>query len=718
MKNVFRIIRNDARHITRSAVAMVIIMGLCIVPCLYAWFNIFSNWDPYGESATSRIRVAYYSMDTGTSLLGISLNVGETITDTLKSNNQIGWVFAESKREALGRVYSGDCYAALIVPEDFSKDLISFMTLKFEHPELEYYENGKKNAIAPKITGQAKNSVQNQVNAAFLSTIVSSVAEVVETLDANGVNIPETLKNVSDKLEELSVKLDAAKTTLDSLANLTGASRNLLYASGTLVGDMSLAIGYTEELADTMQYNMLVNGATLRQNIASVADALVETNTNLGGFAEDLNRMLNEDGALDTLTKEAIQSRKEAAQQLQANTEEMARISRERGLNGLAAQLDLASQGFADIAQRMENMQQEDPANPDSWSAQREELQAVLTDVTGVKSALSGAAAEAADALGLEIEDVLNQASLSAGNLAEVLGTVQGVTANIANELYALSGTMGNLESHAYQAKANIASAQVKLKELAAFLDALAESEFLQEALEMLEEGPDVLSEKIASPIRVSDEILYPADNYGSQMAPFYTVLAQWVGALFCAVLLKTRLRRKDRPKRLSMPQHFFGRYALFLFVGITQAVITAAGDLWYIGIYCEHPGLFLLAAVATGICFTMINYTLAFSLGAAGLAASVIIMVLQVGGSGGTYPVEVLPDIFRKLYPFMPFKFAMNAMREAISGLYRDEFLYNICCLGVIVLGCIVFALLAYVPGKWLNGLLEKAKKKTGIMI
>ncbi len=71
MKNVFRIIRTDARHITRSAVAMVVIMGLCIVPCLYAWFNIFSNWDPYGESATSRIRVAFYSMDQGLSLIHI-----------------------------------------------------------------------------------------------------------------------------------------------------------------------------------------------------------------------------------------------------------------------------------------------------------------------------------------------------------------------------------------------------------------------------------------------------------------------------------------------------------------------------------------------------------------------------------------------------------------------------------------------------------------------
>jgi putative membrane protein len=277
---------------------------------------------------------------------------------------------------------------------------------------------------------------------------------------------------------------------------------------------------------------------------------------------------------------------------------------------------------------------------------------------------------------------------------------------------------MGNLESHAYEAKSNILKAQQKLRDLAEFLDALAESEFLTEVLTLLREGPDVLSEKIASPIEVENIVLYDVESYGTQMAPFYTVLAQWVGALFCAVLLKTRMRPEDKPRRLTMPQHFFGRYVLFLFVGVTQALIVSAGDLWYIGILCEHPGHFIGACVMTGICFTMINYVLAFTLGAAGLAASVIIMVFQVGGAGGTYPVEVLPPIFQTLYPYMPFKFAMNAMRESISGFFGENFLWNIGWMLMIVGICIVFAFVIYLPGKWLNNLLEKAKKKTGIMI
>ena len=718
MRNILHIVRNDARRITRSAVAMVIIMGLCIVPCLYAWFNIFSNWDPYGESATSRIRVAVYSQDKGADLLGIELNIGDTIIETLESNDQIGWVFADSQREALGRVYSGDCYAALIVPPSFSKDFVSFVTLKFKHPQLYYYDNGKKNAIAPKITGQAKNSVQNQVNAAFLSTLVSSVAKVLGVLESNGVDIQETMKNLSDKIEELSGKLDSAVTIVDSLASLTGASRNLLYASGTLVADMSLAIGYSQDLANMMQSNMIANGSTLRQNINSVTEALLAAQDNVGGFYNDLSRLLESDGALDVLAGEAIASRREAAVQMQENAAQMAQLARDRGLNGLATRMDLASERMGAVVEHMDTLLNTDPENPDSWATRREEIQEILGGLSGAKGALGEAAAEAANALGLEVEDALYQASESAGGLASMLGRVEGATANIASELYNLSGTMGNLESHAYEAKSNILRAQQKLRDLAAFLDALAESEFLNQVLELLREGPDVLGEKIASPIQTEDIILFNAASYGTQMAPFYTVLAQWVGALFSAVLLKTRIRKEDRPRRLHMPQHFFGRYVIFLFVGVVQALIVAAGDLWYIGILCEHKDLFLLAAVATGVCFSMINYVLAFTLGAAGLAASVIIMVIQVGGAGGTYPVEVLPPIFQKLYPYMPFKFAMNAMREAISGLFNENYQWNIGWLMMIVGICILFAFLVYLPGKWLNGLLEKAKKKSGIMI
>ena len=152
MKNIRYIFRNDMRRISASVVAIVIILGLAAVPCLYAWFNIFSNWDPYGPDATSRIKVAVASEDAGASVLGLKMNIGDQVISALEANDTIGWQFVDKKQEALDLVYSGDCYAALIIPENFTGNVTSFLSGDITNPELIFYQNDKKNAIAPKIT--------------------------------------------------------------------------------------------------------------------------------------------------------------------------------------------------------------------------------------------------------------------------------------------------------------------------------------------------------------------------------------------------------------------------------------------------------------------------------------------------------------------------------------------------------------------------------------
>ena len=164
MKNIWRIFRSDWQRLTASVVAVVVVMGLCLIPCLYAWFNIFSNWDPYGPDSTSNIRVAVTSEDEGYELLGLKLNIGSMVLDGLKSNHQMGWDFVDSREEALEGVRSGKYYAALVVPSDFTGDFVSILDTDLRHPQIQYYENQKKNAIAPKITNKAKTAVQDEID--------------------------------------------------------------------------------------------------------------------------------------------------------------------------------------------------------------------------------------------------------------------------------------------------------------------------------------------------------------------------------------------------------------------------------------------------------------------------------------------------------------------------------------------------------------------------
>ena len=265
---------------------------------------------------------------------------------------------------------------------------------------------------------------------------------------------------------------------------------------------------------------------------------------------------------------------------------------------------------------------------------------------------------------------------------------------------------------------AAIGSMQQGAGALAMMFNAISQSDALDDVNVLLSSDPEKIAQFISAPVGMKTETVYPVENYGSAMAPFYTVLAQWVGALLAAVLISASVRRKQGTGKLKLYERFFGRYRLFMFVGLAQGLIVSIGDLVYAGIQCEHPGLFVLAACVNGICFTMINYALVFALDNIGLGLGVIVLVIQVAGSGGTYPVEVLPPIFRFLYPAMPFRYAMGAMKECVCGMYGDTYARCIAVLVLFTIGAAALGLLLYYPALKLNRMIAISMKKSDVMI
>ena len=147
MKNIWRIFSGDMKRLVRNPFALVIAIGLCIIPSLYAWFNIYSNWDPYANTKNIKIAVATedtgYQMDDGT-----TVNMGDSVIESLKENDKIGWVFTDTKDAALEGVYSGEYYAAVIISSDFTYSMYNVFREDFKGPTISYYENEKKNAVA------------------------------------------------------------------------------------------------------------------------------------------------------------------------------------------------------------------------------------------------------------------------------------------------------------------------------------------------------------------------------------------------------------------------------------------------------------------------------------------------------------------------------------------------------------------------------------------
>ena len=715
MKNILNIIRHDTSKATGSVVAIIIIMGLCIVPCLYAWFNIMSNWSPYEADATGRIRVAVASDDEGAELYGIELNVGDKIIDALKANDAIGWTFTNTSDDAVEGVRSGDYYAAIIVPKDFSSNVMSFIDGDLTNPSIIYYENEKKNAIAPKITGKAKTALQEQVNATFVETLAQYMTEAASVVDASGKDPQQIMKGVGDRINALADRLDSIVVIVDSAGGLSKSAGSMLEASDTLIGSTNNALKQEKKILDSIDEGLKESSKEYAKQQTKAEKAADEMRDALRDLAGDAAKILDGRLAFKVFVAKDLPDIQKKLSKMQKTADAFASVFDKLGFSSLSYQFSELSDRLGDIDEDLDAMKKTDASD-------REARKAAVSDLSNDVSAALDTLEGIDDSLDSDIDSKYSKAARNTqsavGSVRSLLNTAGGDLSRVSRLLGGYTDSLGALEKSLDKTNRTVRSMQKGMNAVAAVLYNAAGDRLLNGLSDLLTGEGSSIAEFLAEPVKMDTEVIYPVREYGSAMAPFYTVLAQWVGALLTAVLIKAKVRKRDDLTDPKLHERFFGRFGLYLFVGLAQALIVSFGDLWYIGIQCTAPGRFILAACVNGLTFMMINYALVFALDNIGLGAGVIVLVLQVAGSGGTYPVEVLPTIFQALYPFMPFRYAMDAMRECIGGMYGNRYIECIGMLLLMTLISVIFALGMYVPARRLNNMIAESKEKSEIML
>ena len=289
MRKVFSVFRSDWRRLTASVVTVVVIIGLCLVPCLYAWFNIFSNWDPYGTSATSNIHIAVASEDEGRDILGVKLNIGDMVIDALHSNDQMGWQFLDTREEALAGVESGEYYAALIMPTDLTSDFVSILEGDLRHPQIQYYENEKKNAIAPKITSKAKTAVQEEINSTVIETVANAVTTANSVFNALGLDAQDVAQRLTVHLEDASASMAQLSATLQSLQSLSDQAGNLIGCAGIVIDDVGNVLQSGQSTIGSAS-QLLPENAELTE----VIDALDRVDQQLDRVQQSIDKALSD----------------------------------------------------------------------------------------------------------------------------------------------------------------------------------------------------------------------------------------------------------------------------------------------------------------------------------------------------------------------------------------------------------------------------------------
>lgn len=812
MKNIWAIFRRDVEKLTESVVPVIVIIGLCLVPCLYAWFNIMSNADPYGPASTSNIKVAVASEDKGSELLGLEINIGSLVVDGIKGNDQMGWCFVDTREEAMEGLYAGDYYAALIVPKDFTKNFMSILDGELVHPEVEYYENEKKNAIAPKITNKAKTAVQEQINGTIVEKVADAVVTVSDMFKAMGLDADNIGEALTGKMDEACEKLDRLCALTQSLKTLAGETQELLYVgavtlddAGQVMADGGAVSHQVGNTADAI-YDASVTSQENIFNAINSIDADLANIINLFGawagspeIADDVTRSLQAaesallpiavydayvpemgiSGCIDNLyvlegyvpalgelgggsrsefmaLAESTMNRLYDAERYFADAVDYVEGAAEdaaivySSIETAIAQLDdaraLVAQYGEDRAfyeqtlimldadiEALDELYKAAPASmqPQIQSA-RDRLVALrqsvasqgdpanaqdfITQATAVRNDLH----DAALALNDSINETIQNAALSAidtmAGLEDMMITGASGAVDLGVKMQSFGDAMGEAELTADEAIELTEQVRDYVKGLSDDVHRMVESDAFARMLDILENNPEGLASYLVSPVDMRTVIVYEIADYGSAMSPYYIMLALFVGSLLSVAMIKPQVRY---PEFENVPhiQRYFGRLLLFMFIGLFQALVTALGCLYYVKIQCVSPVLFVLGCMLVSFNFVMMNYSFSYALDNVGLAASVIIMVIQIAGSGGSYPIHVLPEIFQKLYPFMPYHYGMDLVRECIGGFYQGTYLK--CVLALLAM-CVVFfavGVTMYRPMKKLNEIIAESKEASGVM-
>ena len=721
MKRAFEIFRRDINRLSHNMVAMIVTIGVCLIPSLYAWFNIVANYDPYANTGNIKIAVANADKGTENELIG-ELNVGEEIVQNLKKNDSLGWEFTDEKKAVQG-VKSGKYYAAIVIPEDFSSSFVSILSGDMKQPQFEYYLNEKKNAIAPKVTGTGASTIQEQVNEEFIAAAAGSVSKILgQTAEQMGTQVDTVqesliakMQTAEENLEEYQVVLENLNKTIDGSDDLINGTQETLDALKSAAASGAKSMNDGTDILASVRNSVGALSAGLSDGLTQGADALSGISSAVGTDLGKLNEKVQN-------VNEKIGNTITSMQDLISKNEEILTVLREldnqvpgNPLSEIIEKLETENQRHKEI---LKNLQ----TGNDSIG------NAVNTSVQGlnqITSAIQDGQKNLQTSRVAFERNVLPSLNQSLDSFAQLSGKVSGVLAGVEPSAEQLKNVTGDLKQTLSDTKTAMESTkealddvQKKLNTAITDLGALQSSDIYLSLKELTKKDTGEVAEFMHSPVQLETKSFYRVENYGSAMAPFYTNLAIWVGGIVLIAIFKMEVDKDEKIKSFTVTQGYFGRWLLYVTTGLIQALIICLGDIYLLKIQCKNPVAFVFAGLFASFVYINLIYALSITFKHIGKALSVILVILQIPGSAGTYPIEMTPAFFQFVHPLLPFTYGINAMREAIAGIYGMHYWKNILCLAVFLPIALGIGLLLRPYFLNLNYLFDRKLAETDLMI
>ena len=670
MKQIIEIFKSDIKEIFRKVNTWIIIIGLIFLPSMYAWPNILSSWDPY--SHTNNIKVAVISEDEGATVEGKNVNLGESLITNLKGNKNLDWQFVSSKQQAENGVKIGDFYASIVIPKSFSSDITSITRGELKKATIEYTVNEKINAISPKITNSGASALANTIGKNFVE-VANGV--IFEKLHEAGVKFEENLpaiEQVKEKINHLNDNFTNYENSLNELIGKVDRGYNVLNTIQGTLPEIDRAATNSIMLANKTNVtikNIENFNEIMLKNINTQLDKVIEISGEVVKVAELIQKKPTNPEETKAKMK-ALDSRLEAAEKrLDIAKDIFEFLNSLSDQNLFQKQLTKINTMESDIT-KLRSLNKKIYSNIDNYDAISTKVKA---DFLTISKRVNYNSIDFKKKLNTEvaplIKRVLTSADTKIRNVSSVISRAQAQIPTINAKISEAEVKIQTVQGKLLKLQGEMPEIKEKVQKLTGIVNK-ADGEIDTNALfNLLKVDYKQQAEFFANPVQLKENQLYHIKNYGSAMTPFYTVLSIWVGALLMSSLLTTKV--EDEENKYKPYQKYFGRGLLFMIISLLQTLIITLGDMYLLGTQANSPYRFVIYALLISLLFSAIIYTTVCLLGNVGKAVCIILLVLQIGSSGGTFPIQMTSSFFQALYPKVPFTYSISLLREAVGGVY-----------------------------------------------
>ena len=734
MRKVFQIFLRDLKRLLKNPVAIIVTIGVAIIPSLYAWFNILANWDPYENTSTVPIAVVIQDKGADISDMGYT-NAGDMIRERLEENTQLGWTFVDTQDAALEGVEAGTYYAAFIIPEDFTSTLADVLNGSTNKAHIAYYVNEKVNAVVPKVTDTGSTTLENQISNEFVDTVGKVVTEKLQGVasDAAGSinstrdSVAADLREVSDSLSTLAGNVSGVHSSIqksrDTISSARQATQDLSQGAITVSNKLSSALDdlaatrtSVGNLASQLTSSTSAGASAISGVSAQLTYDISQITGNIGWAQGELDSAATQIGNLRTNTFADLRTSLERLKYNKLEKLDDSVTGKEAAIKAIDAALASLDSMDTQTAAKVDTLKSYSDAIK-SGNDGVTELSANVNDViqTSVNGLNDVSASVNSDVLPA-VNSTLDTFATFGGKVVGTTSTLPSMLSQADSTLASLDAVLSQCDSSLDSTSSTLAAAAEKVSALADDVSAVAAAETYAGISNVLDLNAESVGDFLGSPAELVTESIFPVENYGSGVAPFYTNLALWVGGFVLVAIYK--LEVDDEGIGDFKPwQGFFGRWLLLNLIGQLQAIICCIGDIC-LGIQCLSPVAFVFAGMVESFVYVFFIYALSIAFKHIGKALGVLIVVLQIPGASGLYPIEMQPGFFQALNPWLPFTYGINAMREAIAGFYGNYYAQNLAVLLVYLIPALLIGVTARKHLLNINNLFDKKLAETDMMI